>query len=98
MNNIALITGANGMDAKTLTHLLLSKGYKIILTYRRNSFFDEENIKRLFKEDLVRNSAARLECEVCDVSCQNSVSECIKSALEKIAELMSCIIWQQCLT
>lgn len=83
MNNIALITGANGMDAKTLTHLLLSKGYKIILTYRRNSFFDEENIKRLFKEDLVRNSAARLECEVCDVSCQNSVSECIKSALEK---------------
>lgn len=82
-NNIALITGANGMDAKTLTHLLLNKGYKVILTYRRNSFFDEENIKKLFHEDLVKNQNARLECEVCDVSCQNSVTECIKSAIEK---------------
>lgn len=82
MNNIALITGANGMDCKTLTHLLLSKGYKVILTYRRNSFFDEENIKNLFKNDLVKNPTAKLECEVCDISCQNSIVECIKSVIK----------------
>lgn len=83
MNNIAVITGANGMDAKTLTHFLLNKGYKVILTYRRNSFFDEEKIKDVFSEDLIKISDARLDCEVCDVSCQNSVNECIKSILEK---------------
>ena len=54
--NIALITGANSMDAKTLTHLLLSKGYKVILTYRRNSYFDEQNIKNLFRQDLIENT------------------------------------------
>lgn len=83
MNNIALITGANGMDAKTLTHLLLSKEYKVILTYRRNSYFDVDNIKRFFKQDLIDNPNSRLDCEVCDVSCQNSVIECIKSTIEK---------------
>ena len=81
--NIALITGANGMDAKTLTHFLLSKGYKVILTYRRNSYFDENTIKKLFFQDLVDNPNSKLECEVCDVSCQNSVTECIKSVIEK---------------
>ena len=45
-NNIAVLTGANGMDAKTLAHLLLSKNYKVILTYRRNSFFDEELLRK----------------------------------------------------
>lgn len=83
MNNIALITGANGMDAKTLTHLLLSKDYKVILTYRRNSFFDEKNIKSLFKDDLIKYPNSKLECEVCDISCQNSVIECVKSTIEK---------------
>ena len=83
MNNIALITGANGMDAKTLTHFLLDKGYKVILTYRRNSYFDEQLIKNHFIEDLKENPSSKLECEVCDVSCQNSVDECIKSTLEK---------------
>ena len=87
MNNIALITGANGMDAKTLTHLLLSKGYLVILTYRRNSYFDENNIKQLFKEDLENNKDARLECAICDISCQNSVNECIKSCLNKYSRI-----------
>lgn len=82
MNNIALITGANGMDAKTLTHLLLSKNYKVILTYRRNSFFDEAQIKNLFKEDLLKYPNSEIHCEVCDISCQNSINECIKSVLK----------------
>lgn len=81
--NIALITGANSMDAKTLTHLLLSKGYKVILTYRRNSYFDEQNIKNLFRQDLIENTSSELLLEVCDISCQNSVNECIKSILRQ---------------
>lgn len=83
MNNIAVITGSNGMDAKTLTHFLLSKGYKVILTYRRNSFFDEGNIKKHFIKDLMDNPNAELHLEVCDISCQNSVVECIKSILKR---------------
>lgn len=82
MNNIALITGANGMDAKCLTHFLLNKGYKVILTYRRNSFFDTDNIKSLFTDDLIKNPNSELYCEVCDISCQNSINECIKSILK----------------
>lgn len=82
MNNIALITGSNGMDAKTLTHLLLSKGYKVILTYRRNSFFDEEKIKSIFTDDLIKYPNSELHLEVCDISCYNSVRECILSTLK----------------
>lgn len=83
MNNIALITGANGMDAKTLTHFLLKKGYKVVLTYRRNSFWDEEHIKQSFADDLISNPLAELHLEVCDISCQSSVNECIKSVLKR---------------
>ena len=82
-NNIALITGAGGMDAKTLTHLLLSKNYKVILTYRRNSYFDEANIKNHFKDDLEKYPNSELYLEVCDISCQNSINECIRSVLKQ---------------
>lgn len=71
------------MDAKTLTHFLLSKGYKVILTYRRNSFFDEDKIKSFFSLDLTKYPNSELHLEVCDVSCHNSVRECIKSVLKK---------------
>ncbi len=81
-NHIALLTGAGGMDARTLTHLLLSKGYKVILTYRRNSYFDQEKILNTFKEDLIKYPNSELYLEVCDISCQNSVDECIKSTLK----------------
>jgi len=82
-NNIALITGANGMDCKTLTHLLLSKGYKVILTYRRNTFFTEHSLKSIFNEDLIQYPTSELYFEICDISCQSSVNECIKSTLKK---------------
>ena len=83
MNNIALITGANGMDAKTLTHFLLSKNYRVILTYRRNTWFDEQNLKVLFQEDLLKYPKSELLFQVCDISCHNSVIECIKSVLKQ---------------
>lgn len=83
MNNIALITGANGMDAKTLTHFLLSKNYKVILTYRRNTYFDEERIKSIFNDDLTQYPNSELHLEVCDITCENSVNNCITSILKK---------------
>ena len=73
---VALITGANGMDARTLTHLLLAKNYKVILTFRRNSLFEEERIKSIFHHN------PNLYLQLCDISCQNSVNECIKSTLK----------------
>ncbi len=65
------------MDAKCLTHILLAKGYKVITTYRRNSWFDEQKIKNIF------NNNPNLCLQVCDISCQNSVNECIKSILKE---------------
>ena len=83
MNNIALITGANGMDAKTLTHLLLSKNYKVILTYRRNTYFDEEKIKSIFASDLIKYPKSELHLQVCDIACHDSVRNCVKSVLKE---------------
>jgi len=83
MNNIALITGANGMDAKTLTHLLLSKDYKVILTYRRNTYFDEDKIRAIFSNDLNKYPKSELHLQVCDIACQDSVRNCIKSVLKE---------------
>lgn len=83
MNNIALITGANGMDAKTLAHLLLSKNYRVILTYRRNTWFDEIKLKTLFENDLKKYPKSELFFQVCDISCNSSVKECIKSVLKE---------------
>lgn len=87
MNKIALITGANGMDAKTLTHFLLKKDYKVILTFRRSTFYNEEKIKNIFCKDLTNHPRASLEFEICDISCFNSVKTCIKSILNKYLKI-----------
>lgn len=86
-NNIAVITGANGMDAKTLTHLLLSKNYKVILTYRRNTWYDEENLRSIFYSDLTKYPLSSLHFEVCDISCQNSVNQTIKSVINSYGRI-----------
>jgi len=83
MNNIALITGANGMDAKALTRLLLSKDYKVILTYRRSTYWDISKMKSLFQDELTKYPNSELYFEPCDISDQNSVNECLKSTLKR---------------
>lgn len=83
MNNIALITGAGAMDSKTLTHFLLRKNYKVILTYRRSTYFDETKIKEVFRDDLIKYPKSELHLQVCDISCNNSVAECIRSVLKE---------------
>jgi GDPmannose 4,6-dehydratase len=87
MQKTALITGANGMDAKTLTHFLLGKGYKVILTHRRNTFFDETSFCKIFDQDLKDNPTSKLFFEVCDIACHASVRGCILSTLEKHGEI-----------
>jgi GDPmannose 4,6-dehydratase len=50
MSKRAIVLGINGMDGRTLTHILLSKGYQVIGTYRRNTI-DLEGIRGLYPED-----------------------------------------------
>lgn len=82
MNKIALITGANGMDAKTLTHFLLSKGYNIILTYRRTATIDIEKVRELFIDDLIKYPNSNLDFVFMDIVDQSSVRCAIRSILE----------------
>ncbi len=84
---IALITGANGMDSKTLTHILLSKGYHVILTYRRNSLFGEHEILPLYINDLAANPNSKLTFEVCDITDKSSVEFCIKETIRKYGQI-----------
>jgi GDPmannose 4,6-dehydratase len=85
MAKIAVITGANAMDSKSLARFLQYKDYKIVLTYRRNTLFHEED---WFKEvQIEEQNRLKIEFEPCDIIDQNSVRECIKSVLEKHGQL-----------
>ena len=78
MGKLALITGANGMDAKTLARFLSKKGYDIVLTHRRNSLF---NTADWLEETQIKNKE-NIFFEPCDITDQNSVRICIKNVLE----------------
>jgi GDPmannose 4,6-dehydratase len=67
----ALIFGINGMDAKSLTHLLLSKNYSVVGTYRRNTLNVKLEIHPIFNND------QRLTFEYCDINDFTSVKETI---------------------
>lgn len=84
MNNspIALVTGCTGMDAKTISHFLISKGYNVILTYRRTATIDLDGIKELFSEDLINNPKSSLDFIFMDIVDQSSIKYAIKSILE----------------
>lgn len=92
MSKVCLITGANAMDSKELSHILLSRGYKVILTYRRNSSLNLENIKSLFLKELNLNNGCSLDFEFCDITDQNSVNLCIKSVVEKYSKIDHCYL------
>lgn len=67
----ALVFGINSMDGRTLTHLLLAKGYTVVGTFRRNTLNLKDDIAPLFG-----NSPA-LSFEYCDVSDGGSVKQLI---------------------
>lgn len=84
MKNI-IVTGANSMDSKELTHILLARGHRVILTYRRNTSQDLEVIRNLFSKELA--ASGELQFELCDISDQSSVIACIKNCLIKYGEI-----------
>jgi len=83
---IALITGC-GMDAKTLTHFLLSKNYHVVMTYRRNSSSNPVDLKELFAEDLKNNPQSSFSLEFCDITDSASVAKCVELILGTLGEI-----------
>lgn len=67
----ALVFGINSMDGRTLTHILLAKGYQVVGTFRRNTLNLKDDIVPLF------GVGAALSFEYCDVSDGGSVKELI---------------------
>jgi GDPmannose 4,6-dehydratase len=88
-NKIAWISGV-GMDSKTLTHILLSKNYKVILSHRRNTVLDTLRVRQLFIDDLIKYPESSLEFVYMDITDQTSVEEAVLEILKtnnKIDEL-----------
>lgn len=68
------------MVAKTLTHLLLSKGYHVILTCRPSKLCSAEiELRSLFAPDLAANADSRLSIESCEINSQTSVWSLVSS-------------------
>lgn len=67
----AIVFGINAMDGKTLTHLLLSKGYQVVGTFRRNTLNLKDDIAPLFGNNPF------LTFEYCDVSDGGSMKQLI---------------------
>lgn len=81
MNKVALITGS-GMDAKVMTHFLLSKDYSVYVGTRRNTIFQFEDFEYIFKEDLEKYPNSSLKLMYIDVSDQESVSKGVAEILK----------------
>lgn len=83
---VALISGA-GMDSKTLTHLLLGKGYQVYVGTRRSTTFQSDKFKDLFVEDLQQNPGSSLKVLEMDIADQVSISSAIQNIVEQCGEL-----------
>jgi GDPmannose 4,6-dehydratase len=82
---VALITGCNAMDSKTLARFLQDKDYEVVLTYRRNSLFREDN---WFEEVQIKEeNKKRFHFEICDIVDQNSVRECLFNVNNKFGKI-----------
>jgi len=78
---IALVIGISGMDGESISHLLLSKNYKVIGTYRKNT--------QLNLEDLVSSYPPNsdINLEYCDISDFNSVKILFENVLNKHSKI-----------
>ncbi len=68
----AIVFGINSQDGRTLTHILLAKGYQVVGTFRRNTLNLKDDIVPLFGAD------AKLTFAYCDVSDGGSVKQLIE--------------------
>jgi len=67
MSKKALIFGINGMDGRTLAHLLLSKDYSVVGTYRRVTINTKQEVHSFYDNN------PNLSFEYCDINDKNSV-------------------------
>lgn len=81
MTKTALIIGITGMDGESAAHFLLSKNYKIVGTYRKNSKINLETISNSY------NNSPNLFLEYCDINDFNSVRELITKSLEILGHI-----------
>ena len=81
MTKVAIITGANSMDSKSLARFLQWKDYHVVLTFRRNSLFTFADWYRETQIDPA--NLHRFSFEVCDITDQNSVRACLRAVVEK---------------
>lgn len=79
MDKIAIVVGITGMDGESAAHFLLSKGYKIIGTYRKNSHID--------LVDLAAKYLNKINFEYCEISDFNSVRLLIEKCLKKYGQI-----------
>lgn len=82
-NKIAVVSGGAGMDARTLTHQLLAKGYTVVLTTRYNDHVSTDTIRASFANDLKDNPTAKLSFAWLDLNCPESVRSCVVNVLKQ---------------
>jgi len=76
MDKIAIVVGICGMDGEAAGYFLLEKGYKVIGTYRKNSFIDLESVKEKY-------NSPNFSLEHCEITDFNSVKVLLNTCLEK---------------
>lgn len=72
----AIVFGINSMDGRSITHLLLGKGYSVVGTFRRNTLNLKDDIAPLF------GNSPHLTFEYCDVSDGGSVKQTLLKHLD----------------
>lgn len=82
---LAIVTGT-GMDSKTIAHLLLSKNYHVVLTYRRNTKQIVEEVSALFDSDLRDRPLSKLSFQFMDITDAASVRNGIREIISKFGE------------
>lgn len=70
----SLIIGISGMDGESIARFLLSKGYDVIGTYRKNTFINTDEILESFDH--------RISLEYCDITDFNSVRDLLQTVLK----------------
>ena len=79
-NKLAIVVGITGMDGESLTHFLLSKNYKVVGTYRKNTLLNTDILLKSYHNN------PNLVLEHCEITDFNSVRILLQK-YEKIDEV-----------
>ena len=79
MAKVALIIGVSGMDGESAAHFLLSKGYTVVGTYRKNT--------QLNLEELAAKYQGRLELDYCEITDFGSVRSLLERTLTRYGHI-----------